>query len=146
MIKIFWISEESNSPQNEDILELDDQILPQEYEDEMGQIALDILETPEELFIIAPIAGIELQDIEVSLNKTVLTIKGRREEPEIYAGSHVIVRNKECFWGDFVRNVILPENLDFDTVKAQMDNNLLTISIEKLRFSSQHIKINRMIK
>gem|GEM_PF-1018939 len=42
--------------------------------------------------------------------------------------------------------MILPENLDFDTIKAQMDNNLLTISIEKLRFSSQYIKINRMIK
>jgi len=146
MIKIFWISEENNSFQNENITELDEEILPQESEVEAGQIALDILETHEELFIIAPIAGVELQDIEVSLNKTVLTIKGRREEPEIYTAPHAIVRNKECFWGDFVRNVILPENLDFDTIKAQMDNNLLTISIEKLRFSSQYIKINRMIK
>ncbi|NUJ97690.1 Hsp20/alpha crystallin family protein [Candidatus Gracilibacteria bacterium] len=146
MIKIFGIGEEDNSLENEDLLELDEEILPQEIEEEAGQIALDILETKEELFIIAPIAGVELQDIEVSLSKTVLTIKGTREEPEIYKDSHIIMRNKECFWGDFVRNVILPENLNFDSIKAQMDNNLLVISIEKLRFNSQYIKVNKMIR
>jgi HSP20 family molecular chaperone IbpA len=146
MIKIFWIGEEDNSLENEDLLELDEEILPQEIEEEAWQIALDILETKEELFIIAPIAWVELQDIEVSLSKTILTIKWTREEPEIYKDSHIIMRNKECFWWDFVRNVILPENLNFDSIKAQMDNNLLVISIEKLRFNSQYIKVNKMIR
>jgi HSP20 family molecular chaperone IbpA len=43
-----------------------------------------------------------------------------------------------------VRNVILPENLDFWAIKAVMENNLLIISIPKLRFDSQNIKVNRI--
>jgi HSP20 family molecular chaperone IbpA len=38
----------------------------------------------------------------------------------------------------------LPENLDFDTINASMENNLLMISIRKLQFTSQSIKIDRI--
>jgi len=36
---------------------------------------LDILETAKELFIIAPIAGIELEEIDLSFDNNILTIK-----------------------------------------------------------------------
>ena len=55
------------------------------------------------------------------------------------------MRNSECFWGDFVRNVLLPDNLDFDNIQASMENNLLIITIQKLQFNSQSIKINRTL-
>jgi len=54
------------------------------------------------------------------------------------------VRNQECFWGKFLRNVILPDNLDFDSIKANLENNLLIVTIQKLQFSSQNIKIDRV--
>jgi HSP20 family molecular chaperone IbpA len=69
-----------------------------------------------------------------------LTIEGTRKKPEIYS-SGIIVRNSECFWWKFKRNVILPENLDFESIKANLENNLLMITIPKLKFSSQSIKI-----
>ncbi|MDP2396364.1 MAG: Hsp20 family protein [bacterium] len=43
-----------------------------------------------------------------------------------------------------MRNVILPENLDFDSIKASLENNLLIITIQKLKFSSHNIKIDRV--
>jgi HSP20 family molecular chaperone IbpA len=56
----------------------------------------------------------------------------------------IIVRNSECFWGKFVRNIILPENLALNKIKAYMQNNLLVISIPKLKFDTKAIKINKV--
>lgn len=140
MFKAFWLWEDDNFNELEEELELDENI-----EKEKWQLALDIVETPYEVIIVAPIAWIDLEDIDLSLNKSVLTIKGTREQPEeIYSDTEVKLRNSECFWWDFVRNVILPENLDFDSIKASMENNLLIVSITKLKFTSQNIKIDRI--
>lgn len=139
MFTIFWVWA------GEKEQEIEEQS-PEEIEEkwQAGQVALDIIETRDAFFIVAPIAWVELEDIDVTLNKNLLTIKGRREKPDIYHESWAEIRTSECFWWDFIRNVILPENLDFDAVKAQMDDNLLVIQIQKLRFSTHSIKIDRL--
>ena len=138
-MKIFWVWRKDIK----DIeMENDDSIL--EEESNSWQIALDIIETPNSIIIIAPIAGIELEEIDLILNKSVLTIKWERIKPHEYSLEENILRNSECYWGRFVRNIILPENLDFDMIKAVMENNLLKVTFPKLHISSQNIKINRI--
>ena len=138
MFKLFWVTKE------EEPIELDEDINEvNELDENVWQVAIDILETPYELIILAPIAGIELEDIDLSINKWVLVIKWDRPKPEIYSDD-ITVRNTECFWWKFVRNVILPENLDFDSIKASLENNLLIVTIQKLQFTSQSIKIDRV--
>ena len=139
-MKIFWVWRDDKVKEIE--IESDDSAL--EEEEESGQIALDIVETPEKIIIIAPIAGVELNEIDLILNKNVLTIKWERLEPNVLLDKYNTIRNSECFWWRFVRNIILPENLDFDMIKAVMENNLLQVSIPKLYLSSQNIKINRV--
>lgn len=138
-MKIFWLG-------NDEIKKIDiesnNEIL--EEESDSGQIALDILETPETIIIYAPIAGIELEDIDLTLNKSILTIKWERVAPKLYNDEDNILRNSECYWGRFVRNIILPENLDFEMIKATMENNLLKITFPKIYVSKQNIKINRI--
>lgn len=139
--KYFWVW------QKKDFVELDEELDTSlqddlESEKEIGQIALDILETEDEIIILAPIWWIDLEDIDLTFNQSILTIKWVRNKPEMFY-DNVIVRNSECYWGKFVRNIILPENLDFDTIKASLENNLLVITILKLQFPSQHIKINK---
>jgi HSP20 family molecular chaperone IbpA len=57
----------------------------------------------------------------------------------------ITVRNSECYWGKFSRNIILPDNLDADSIEASMENNLLMIAIRKLYYETKNnIKINRM--
>jgi len=138
MFKLFWVTKDENP------IELDEEIdVENELDENVWQVAIDILETPFELIILAPIAGIELDDIDLSVDKSVLTIKWYRPKPEIYS-DEITVRNTECFWWNFVRTVILPENLDFDSIKASLENNLLIVTIQKLQFSSQSIKIDRV--
>ena len=137
-MKIFWVWDD-NIKKIE--IESDDSIL--EEESETGQIALDILETSDMIIIYAPISGVELEDIDLTLNKSVLTIKWERISPSEYYDEENILRNSECYWWRFVRNIILPENLDFEMIKATMENNLLKITFPKLYISKQSIKINR---
>ncbi|MCD5380733.1 Hsp20/alpha crystallin family protein [Candidatus Gracilibacteria bacterium] len=139
MMKIFGVGQNNVKILDKDI---DERVF--ENEQEEGQIALDIIETPKKIKIYAPIAGIELEEIDLTLNKGVLTIKGEREKPSSYYDEDNVVRNLECYWGRFTRNIILPENLDFELVKAVMENNLLKITIPKLHVSAQNIKINRI--
>jgi len=113
-------------------------------EDEIGQIALDVLESHESVYILAPVAGIELRDIDISVHETTLTISGVRKRPKEFYEHEMQVKNEECFWGKFLRNVILSDNMDFSQIKAVMENNLLVIHIPKIRFDSQSIKINRI--
>ena len=144
MVKLFWVGDDQQK---------DDVVIPiqQGWDEEdfveetpVGQIALDVLENHESVYILAPVAGIELWDIDISVHESTLTISGVRNKPEEFYQHEIQVKNEECFWGKFLRNVILPENMDFSSVKAVMENNLLVIHIPKIRFDSQNIKINRI--
>ena len=107
MFKFFGVSKQEEF---EDILEDDEQTSDSSLiDDEVWQIAVDILETKFEIIILAPVAWIDLDDIDISYHNNILTIKWDRERPEIY-NKDLIVRNSECFWGEFRRNIILPEN------------------------------------
>lgn len=130
--------------QDEQLEELDEELeIPEEENNDVWQLALDILETDEEVIILSPIAGIDLWEIDVSYNKGVLVITGNRKRPSLFQDD-VIVRNSECYWGPFSRNIILPENLNSNTIEATMEHNLLVITIQKLHFEPNNsIKINR---
>lgn len=112
-------------------------------EEELWQVALDILEATDKIYIIAPIAGIKQEYVDISISRNILTISGERQRPEIYDMSQRTLV-EECFYGPFSRSVILPENLAFDKIVATMDNNLLCIEIPKLLFGEKTIKINKL--
>ncbi len=140
MFKVFWVWDDDEE-WREVWIELWEEDSGQE---EIWQIALDILENDEYMIIVAPIAWVELSEIDLYLNKNVLTLRWKREKPEWVYEDGMKIRNSECFWGKFVRNIILPENLNFKKIKAIMENNLLIVSIPKQTFNSKSIKIDKV--
>ena len=150
MFKFFWVSKDKDFEELEEIEQIGtdfsdetDEYISDEIEEKIWQVAVDILETETEIIVLSPIAWIEMEDIDLSFDNQILTIKGERKQPEIYS-NNVIVKNKECYWGKFIRNIILPENLNFDNIKANIDNNLLVITIEKLKFPTHNIRIEKI--
>ena len=141
MFKFFWVSKKEEYTQLDENEYIEEENI--ELDSTAGQVALDILETPFEYIILAPIAWIELNDVDLSFNNNVLTIAWERKRPEIYS-SDIVIKNSECFWWKFIRNIILPENLDFDSIKASIENNLLVITILKLKFNSKKIEIDQI--
>jgi len=134
-----WWGQDSSGPD----IKVED--TPETQPDEnASQVAVDILENESEMVIVVPISGVELADIDLSINKTILTIKGNREKPEEYDSEGTEIRHGECIWGKFVRNIILPETLAFPKIKAYMQLNVLVVTIPKLQFDTQTIKINKV--
>ncbi len=145
---LFWVwdKDEYEEIEENDLYEDDETFEDLEggrEEENLWQIALDILDDWKSLIILAPVAGIDLKDIDLSFYNQVLTISWVRKKPSFY-DEDIFIKNSECYWGKFSRKIILPENLDFEDIKANMENNLLMVTIPKLKFSSQNIKIDKI--
>ena len=97
-----------------------------------GQLPVDVLENDKEILIIAPLAGVDLDQAEVIINNDVLTIRGKREmDSEEYGFKRKDYYIQECFWGEFSRSIILPSNADTHTIEATQRNHILYIKIPK---------------
>ncbi len=127
----------------QEVSEKKEQFYLDEENQEVWQVAVDILETKNEMILLSPVAWVDLDDIDISFNEQVLTISGYRKRPDIFSRD-ISIKNSECFWWEFSRNIILPENLDFDSINANLDNNLLVITIPKITFTSKHIKVQKI--
>jgi len=139
MFKFFNVTKNNQYREIEEEEYIDEELENQE----VGQVAIDILETKNEMILLSPIAWVDLDDVDISYNDQVLTISWYRKRPDIFS-KDIVIKNSECFWWEFTRNIILPENLDFDNIKANLDNNLLVITIPKISFSSRHIRVEKV--
>ena len=96
---------------------------------EEGELVIDVFETNSDFVVLAAIAGIQIKDIDISLEKDMMVIKGNRCDPHDSVDKKYFYQ--ECYWGPFSRKVVLPENIDIDKADAQMDKGVLTIKIPK---------------
>ena len=93
--------------------------------------SVDILETGNALILKADLPGIELKDIDISVENGTLTIKGERKFETLDSakkeGYHRIERN----YGAFVRCFSLADTVDSEHVKAEYKNGELTLTLPK---------------
>ena len=90
---------------------------------------MDVVETDAAIEITAELPGIAEQDIDVSISKGLVTIRGEKkaEREEESGDYHLSERN----FGSFVRSFRLPENIVEDRVEAIFDKGLLTVTLPK---------------
>ncbi len=90
---------------------------------------MDIYETPEEIFILAEIAGVEKEDLEVEINSKAVRIFGNRTHlPRI---DNATYRLAEIQYGKFERILFLPAPIDTEKVSASYSNGMLNIRLTK---------------
>lgn len=94
-----------------------------------GELVVDVFETGSDFVVLAAIAGVQIKDIDISLEKDMMIIKGNRQDPHENPNKKYFYQ--ECFWGPFSRKIILPKNVNIDEADAQMDKGVLTIKIPK---------------
>ncbi len=95
-----------------------------------GKLAVDIYETEKDVVIQAPVAGVKKNDLEIVTEKDMVVIKGKRERPEKDEIKNFYT--EECFFGEFKREVILPEETDPSRIEADMEDGVLTIRAPKI--------------
>lgn len=99
------------------------------WKNDEGQLAIDVIETPEQILIRAAIAGVKEQDLDIHVNEDLVTIRGERHIDVL--PTRATVHYEECFWGAFSRSVILPCRVKADEAEAALKNGILTITIPK---------------
>lgn len=92
--------------------------------------AMDIYEKPDALYVRAALPGINDEDVDVSVEKDVVTIRGAFRCD--YEGEQTRVYLLETPYGSFTRSVRLPATVDADKAEAIFDRGVLTIRIPKI--------------
>jgi HSP20 family protein len=96
-----------------------------------GQLAVDVYETRERLVVKARTAGVNKNELDVSISDNQLTIHGT-----LSAGNEDGVENyflQECYWGEFSRTIALPVPVKEEEIEAVLKDGVLTISFGKVK-------------
>ncbi len=91
--------------------------------------AINLIETGNEYRLTAELPGIDPKDVEITLNKDTLTIKGEKKHELEDKGSNYY--RMERSYGTFRRTIALPEEVDPDKVEATFKHGVLTITLPK---------------
>jgi HSP20 family molecular chaperone IbpA len=102
---------------------------PEEVEAE-GELAVDVYQTPTHIIIKAMIAGVKPEDLDVSITRDMVTVRGKRERhTEGTAGDFFF---QELYWGAFSRTIVLPQEVAIEDAEATEKHGLLVLRLPKL--------------
>jgi HSP20 family protein len=91
--------------------------------------AVDVMEDQDSVRVVAEIPGVRPEDIHVSLENNLLTLRGeKRQESE---RSSERVHRYERTYGSFERSFVLPSTVDPDRIEARYDAGVLTVTVPK---------------
>ena len=104
---------------------------------------MDVSEDEKEVRITAEMPGVAPENLEVTLNDDVLTIRGEREREQRTERKNYHVMERS--YTTFQRSLRLPYPVDPAQVQARFDEGVLTITIPKTgtKQSSQRIEVTR---
>jgi HSP20 family protein len=103
----------------------------EELQDMPGMLAVDVYETKERLYVKARTAGVNRDDLDVSISDNTLTIKGTLSSGEEADAENYHIQ--ECYWGEFSRTLALPVPVKEDEVEAVLKDGVLTIGFTKVK-------------
>ena len=106
-----------------------------EEENNEGQLTVDVYQNPDEIIIKALVAGVRPENLDVSITRDMVTIKGKREEAKQVTEDNYFY--KELYWGSFSRTILLPQEIEVDESTASEKHGLLTLVMPKLNKEKQ---------
>jgi HSP20 family protein len=105
----------------------DDRWLDESFE---GQLAVDVYQTDEAVVVQSAVAGVRVEDLDITVNNDMVTIRGIRRRGQAVPAQDYFYQ--ECYWGGFSRSIILPVDVKGDKVTATLKNGILTVVLPKV--------------
>jgi HSP20 family protein len=99
-------------------------------EETEGELPIDMYQTRDTIVIRALVAGVNPEDLNISITRDMVTLKGQREE--VQEAPDEDYYHRELFWGSFSRSILLPEEIVIDEAEAKEKHGLLEIVLPKL--------------
>ncbi len=121
------LNDENDMVEEKTMKKIDTDLLEEEKD---GELTVDIYQTPEMIVVKTMIAGVRPEDLDISITRDIVSIKGRREEEKVVRDEDYFAR--ELYWGTFSRTVSLPAEIDVDEAEAVEKHGLLILKLPKL--------------
>ena len=90
---------------------------------------MEIYETPENVTVKALVPGVAPDDLDVTVQDGMLTIKAKSETPQ--ASDDWAWHAREIGYGEYSRSVSLPTKVDIDQAESRLENGILTLTLPK---------------
>lgn len=101
-----------------------------EGSEEEGELTVDVYQTPDSIIIKTIVAGVKPDDLDISITRDMVTVRGKREEEKTTTEDNYF--HKELYWGTFSRTVVLPQEVDPEEAEAFEQHGLLIITLPKI--------------
>ena len=101
-----------------------------EEENEEAELTVDVYQTQNDIIVQAMVAGVKPEDVELTLARDMITIRGKREESRTISEENFFT--KELYWGTFSRTILLPAEVDPEEAEATEKHGLLTVKLPKI--------------
>ena len=113
-----------------------------EEENNEGELTIDMHQTPKEIIIHAMVAGVRPDNLDISINRELIVIKGNRERAKIVSEEDYC--HQELYWGSFSRTILLPQEIEVEESEASVSEGLLTITLPKIdKNKTQKLKVRK---
>lgn len=111
-----------------------------EEETEEAELTVDVYQTPTDIIIQTMVAGVKPEDLELTIARDIVTIRGNREESRKIDEENYFT--KELYWGSFSRTISLPQEVEPEEAEATEKHGLLTIRLQKVdRDKRNNVKV-----
>jgi len=107
----------------------------EEEDVEEGQLTVDLYQTPTEIIIKSMVAGVKPEDLDISITRDMVTIKGKRETERFVKDEDYF--HQELYWGSFSRTIMLPAEIEVEEADAVEKHGLLIIRLPKIDKNKQ---------
>jgi len=101
-----------------------------EEENEEAELTVDVYQNPTEIIIQTMVAGVRPEDLDLTIARDMITIRGKREESRTVSEENFFT--KELYWGSFSRTILLPQEVEPEEAEALEKHGLLTIRLPKI--------------
>ncbi len=102
---------------------------PEHWTEERFLPAIDVAEEEDALTLTAEVPGMSRDDLEVTVDNGVLTLRGEKKAQEVSQGADY--RRVERRFGHFERRIRLPDYVDAEKLEASYKNGVLTLRMPK---------------
>lgn len=104
-------------------------------ETEEGELTIDVYQTPTEIIIKSMVAGVKPEDLDISITRDLVTIKGKRETERFVKDEDYF--HQELYWGSFSRTIMLPAEIEVEESEAIEKHGLLILRLPKIDKNKQ---------
>jgi HSP20 family protein len=108
----------------------------------IADVRFEVSESDKVVEVTAEVPGLDMEDLEIALSESMLTVKGQKRDRREEKGKDYHISERR--YGSFSRSFRVPESVNEDKISAKFENGVLSIQLPKHARPKRHPKSIRV--